>query len=184
MISRGRKRATTLYHAEDRYFIINVRANARQKHGKTWTASHLHHLLLLLQHPLPASVPRRFPRADDLARASVGRGNKGAARYRTSLNLKLKLISLPREVAAAKTRVFTFASLSSDSYSFSQNQLSNSSFHDKRKNFINLLFKNLIFNKHKKLLFNILNYLSGIHCLFFTRFFQNTLYYAIQIINK
>lgn len=50
---------------------------------------------------LPASAPTPpFPfRVDDSAPASVGRGNKEAARYRTSLNLKLKLISLSRALS-------------------------------------------------------------------------------------
>lgn len=102
MIITGRKRATTLYRVGDRYFIINVLANARQKHGKTSTASLLHHLLL--RYPLPASIPRR---AGPLARMiqPPRRGNKEAARYRTSLNLKLKLISLSREVAPASFRI-------------------------------------------------------------------------------
>lgn len=58
---------------------------------------------------LPASVPCLPLRADDSAPALVGRGNKEAARYRTSLNLKLKLISFSLSLSH-----FLSFSLSSD----------------------------------------------------------------------
>jgi len=80
-----------LVTARDRYFIINVLANTRQKHGKTLVAS-----LRFLQR-IPGFCP--LPASRGWFRPRVGRGNKEAARYWTSLNLKLKLISLFRSLS-------------------------------------------------------------------------------------